>query len=176
MNISRLPINSLKLPDIHQLTHSLSKNRRRRDRDNALLRNRLEAEKHAQNVLDELDMPQLDPESEEDYIEEPQDVSSYEDYIMLAHQCPTLFCPGCLEETSYAGMKNYTCNNINCTFKISGFATNVSLESLCDKLRDTFILHYNTGCNQQLTPAIELIEGNELLFLLCNCGFTQWTV
>ena len=175
MNLSRQPLNKLDLPAMNQVASSLSKNRRRRERQMHLLMRRLEAENEASISIESSNVPPAESESEEEMDLEGPDDFQEEDFSIIILQCPTLICNGYLEDSSYAGMKNFICSEPGCHFRLSGYSSDCTTQQICDKFREAYIKHSHfSPCKEIPEVSVDIADGIELLFLACKCGFLDY--
>jgi len=174
MNISRHPINKLNLPPMNQVASSLSENRRRRERQIHTLLRRLEAENEALASIESSNTPLPDAEEDEQMDLEDPVCNNEEDFNMTVLQCPTLMCTGFLEDSSFIGMKNFNCSEPSCEFRISGYSSDCTTQEICDKLRDSYILHHKSNCKEMPVVSVDILDGSEFLFLACKCGFLDF--
>lgn len=174
MNISRQPIDKLNLPPMNQVASSHSENRRRRERQIHMLLRRLEAENEAINSIESSNIPLPDAESEEEMELDLPDSYYEEQYNMLVLQCPTLVCRGYIVDSSYAGMKNFTCTGPGCSFRISGYSTTCTTKDICDSLGEVYGRHSKWNCKEIPGVNVDIADGCELLFVICKCGFVEF--
>jgi hypothetical protein len=158
---------------MNQVASSLSENRRRRERQIHTLLRRLEAENEALASIESSNTPLPDSEEEPMDLEDSVYINE-EDVDMTILQCPTLICTGFLVDSSYVGFKNFTCSEPDCQFKISGYSSNCTTQEICDRLRDSYILHHKSNCIEMPVVSVDMADGSEFLFLACKCGFLDF--
>lgn len=101
------------------------------------------------------EMPELLPESPEDYAEF---------YESIEFQCPSLMCLGHIQTTDKG---EYNCTNNECPVKINFLVVPVDLKLLIERLKVKYVEHKKTGCSYVPKPISH--EGN----LCITCWFCE---